>query len=84
MKSRMMAKTSFHALFFADRATLSDSNRRAAAFNEYRLLYRPNAQQAEIQASGKAPPNDNESAIIVVRPATRTTAIVRGKNNGTG
>src|SRR5206468_1203217 len=42
------------------------------------------SQQAEIQASGKAPPNDNESAIIVVRPAANTTAIVRGKNNSTG
>jgi hypothetical protein len=41
-------------------------------------------QQAEIQASGKAPPNTSESAIIVVRPAANTTAIVRGKNNTTG
>jgi len=41
-------------------------------------------QQAEIIASGKAPPDDNESAIIVVRPAANTTAIVRGKNNTTG
>ena len=41
-------------------------------------------QQAEIQASGFAPPNANESAIIIVRPAANTTAIVRGKNNTTG
>ena len=41
-------------------------------------------QQAEIQASGKPPPNDNESAIIAVRPAGNSTAIVRGKNNTTG
>jgi hypothetical protein len=41
-------------------------------------------QQAEIQASGKAPPNDKESAIIAVRPATNSTAIVSGKNNTTG
>lgn len=41
-------------------------------------------QQAEIQASRLAPPNPNESAIIVVRPAANTTAIVRGKNNTTG
>ncbi len=41
-------------------------------------------QQAEIQASGKAPPNDNESAIIAVRPAGNSTAIVRGKGNTTG
>jgi len=41
-------------------------------------------QQAEIQASGKAPPNDLESAIIIVRPPGNTTAIVTGKNNTTG
>jgi hypothetical protein len=41
-------------------------------------------QQAEIQASGKAPPNDLESAIIIVRPAANSTAIVSGKNNTTG
>jgi hypothetical protein len=42
------------------------------------------SQQAEIQASGFAPPNTNESAIIIVRPVANTTAIVRGKNNTTG
>jgi hypothetical protein len=42
------------------------------------------SQQAEIQVSGFAPPNANESAIIIVRPAASTTAIVRGKNNTTG
>ena len=41
-------------------------------------------QQAEIQASGKAPPNDKESAIIATRPPANTTAIVSGKNNTTG
>jgi len=41
-------------------------------------------QQAEIQASGFAPPNAVESAIIVTRPAGNATAIVRGKNNTTG
>jgi hypothetical protein len=41
-------------------------------------------QQAEIQASGKAPPNDKESAVIIVRPPGNTTAIVTGKNNTTG
>ena len=41
-------------------------------------------QQAEIQASGKAPPNSLESAIIAVRPAGNSTAIVSGKNNTTG
>lgn len=41
-------------------------------------------QQAEIQASGLAPPNAKESAIIIVRPPANTTAIVSGKNNTTG
>ena len=41
-------------------------------------------QQAEIQASGKAPPNAKESAIIIVRPTGNTTAIVSGKGNTTG
>ena len=41
-------------------------------------------QQAQIQASGYAPPNALESAIIIVRPAGNSTAIVRGKNNTTG
>jgi hypothetical protein len=41
-------------------------------------------QQAEIQASGYAPPNAKESAIIMVRPSANSTAIVSGKNNTTG
>jgi len=41
-------------------------------------------QQAEIQASSKAPPNAKESAIIIVRPPGNTTAIVSGKGNTTG
>jgi hypothetical protein len=41
-------------------------------------------QEAEIQASGFAPPNALESAIIAVPPAGNTTAIVRGENNTTG
>ena len=41
-------------------------------------------QQAEIQASGLAPPNARESAIIATRPPGNSTAIVRGKNNTTG
>jgi hypothetical protein len=41
-------------------------------------------QGAEIQASGFAPPNAKESAIIAVRPPANSTAIVRGKNNTTG
>ena len=41
-------------------------------------------QQAEIQGSGFAPPNNAESAIIATRPPGNTTAIVSGKNNTTG
>jgi hypothetical protein len=41
-------------------------------------------QQAEIQASGKAPPNASESAIIAVLPSGNATAIVSGKGGTTG
>jgi sugar lactone lactonase YvrE len=39
---------------------------------------------SEIRASGFAPPNGAESAIIITRQAGNVTAIVRGKNNTTG
>ena len=42
------------------------------------------SQAAEIQATGKAPPNNSESAIVVTRPVGNTTAILSGKNNTTG
>ena len=38
----------------------------------------------EIQASGFAPPQASQSAIIITRPAGNTTAIVSGKNATTG
>ena len=41
-------------------------------------------QQAAISATGKAPPNDLESAIRHTFTAGNYTAIVRGKNNTTG
>ena len=41
-------------------------------------------QQAELQASGLAPSNDAESALLVTRPAGNATAIVRGKNGAVG
>jgi hypothetical protein len=41
-------------------------------------------QKVAIQASGLAPPNANEPAIIITKPAGNGTAIVRGKNNTTG
>ena len=42
------------------------------------------SQQADIAASGKAPPNDNESAILVLLAPGNYTAIVAGKNGATG
>jgi hypothetical protein len=42
------------------------------------------SQEAEIQATGLAPTNDLESAIIVVVPAGNYTAIIRGVNDVTG
>jgi hypothetical protein len=41
-------------------------------------------QQAAIQATGLAPPNDLESAIVVTVATGNYTAILRGNNGGTG
>jgi uncharacterized delta-60 repeat protein len=41
-------------------------------------------QQAAIAATGKAPPNDNESAILELLAPGNYTAIVAGKNGTTG
>ncbi len=43
-----------------------------------------NTQAAEISGSGFAPPNDLESAIIVTLPPGSYSAVVSGKNGGTG
>jgi hypothetical protein len=45
---------------------------------------RKDTQQAQIQASGYAPPNNLESAIATVLAAGTYTAILSGKNNTTG
>ncbi|PYL74457.1 MAG: hypothetical protein DMF27_14405 [Verrucomicrobia bacterium] len=42
------------------------------------------SQQAAIQATGLAPPNDLESAIIITVAAGRYTAILEGNGGGTG
>jgi Glycosyl hydrolase family 99 len=42
------------------------------------------SQQSAIAATGKAPPNDRESAVLQTLAPGNYTAIVRGKNNGTG
>jgi hypothetical protein len=41
-------------------------------------------QQAEIQATGLAPHNNLESAIVATLPPGAYTAVVRGQNGGTG
>ena len=41
-------------------------------------------QEAEIQATGLAPTNDAESAIVVIVPAGSYTAILKGATGGTG
>jgi glucose/arabinose dehydrogenase len=43
-----------------------------------------NTQQAEIAGAGLAPPDDREAALIATLPAGNYTAIVSGKNGGTG
>jgi sugar lactone lactonase YvrE len=42
------------------------------------------SQESEIQATGLAPPNDKEAAILTTLPPGRFTAIVSGKNRETG
>jgi hypothetical protein len=42
------------------------------------------AQESEIQATGLAPANNLESAIAVMLPPGAYTAVVRGRNRGTG
>ncbi len=41
-------------------------------------------QEAEVRATGLAPSNDLEAVIVAALPPGPGTAIVRGKNNGTG
>lgn len=41
-------------------------------------------QQTEIEATGIPPPDDLESAVAISLPPSSYTAIVAGKNNGTG
>ncbi len=43
-----------------------------------------NTQQAEITGAGLAPPDDREAALIAMLAAGNYTAIVSGKNGGTG
>ena len=42
------------------------------------------SQQAEIEATGLAPTDIHESAVVTLLPSGNYTAIVRGKNNTTG
>jgi hypothetical protein len=42
------------------------------------------SENAQIQATGLAPPNNLESAIISTRPAGNTTAVVNGVNSTAG
>jgi len=60
--------------------TLFDSNGNLIASNDNWT----DAQAADLQIAGYAPPDPLESAIIVTRPVGSTTAIVQGKNGGTG
>ena len=50
-----------------------------ASNNDWKSL-----QQSEIQATGLAPPNDKEAAVLTTLPPGSFTAIVSGKNGETG
>ena len=60
--------------------SLIDGNGNVVAFNDNWK----NTQQTAIQNSGLAPPNDLESAIIATLSNGNYTAVVSGKNGGTG
>ena len=60
--------------------SLMDGNGNVVAFNDNWK----NTQQTVIQATGFAPPNDLESAILATLPNGNYTAIVSGKNGATG
>jgi len=59
---------------------LVDANGAAVASNDDWK----SSQQNEIQATGLAPPNDREAAILTTLPTGNFTAIVSGKNGETG
>jgi hypothetical protein len=60
--------------------SLLDANGTQLAFNDNWK----NTQQVEITATGKAPPDDRESAIMRTLVPGNYTAVVRGMNNTTG
>ena len=60
--------------------TLVDANGSIVASNDDWK----SSQQREIQATGLAPPNDKEAAILTTLPPGNFTAIVSGKNGETG
>ena len=59
---------------------LHDSNGQTITNDDWRM----GGQQGEIQASGLAPSDDREAAIIRTVPPGNFTAIIRGANNTTG
>ena len=60
---------------------LYDQNGASIATNDN---WKDAPNRAAIEATGLAPTNDAESAILMTVPPTPYTAIVRGKNNTTG
>ena len=59
---------------------LRDANANLLALNDNWK----DSQQAQIQTTGFAPPNDLEPAILATLPPANYTAILRGKNNTSG
>jgi N-acetylneuraminic acid mutarotase len=64
---------------------LHDENGAAVAFNDdWKMRADGTSQQAEIEATGIPPSDDLESAFVKTLSPGSYTAIVRGKDNGTG
>jgi uncharacterized repeat protein (TIGR03803 family) len=64
---------------------IHDGSGTLLVFNDnWKIRSDGSSQQAEIEATTIPPNNDLESAVVAALPPGNYTAIVRGKNNGTG
>jgi hypothetical protein len=63
-----------------------DSGSTLATNDDWKVRPDNSSQQAEIEATGLAPSNDKESAVVTTLPANNAgyTAVLRGKDNSTG
>lgn len=63
---------------------LHQGNTTLATNDDWKISSNGGSQQAEIEATGVPPTNDRESAIVATLNPGNYTAVLGGKNNGTG